>query len=79
MTHPNLHERTAYIILDESLFHVVKNVLSEYGGGLTMPERKLEIHPLLENTKKTMAKALKDICGMRWESDNLDSVGGKSF
>jgi hypothetical protein len=70
--HPNLHERTAYIILDESLLHIAKNVLSEYGGGITILGLKLEIHSLLENAKKTMAEELKNICDVRCERDNLD-------
>jgi hypothetical protein len=54
----NLRERTVHIILDESLFHLVKNALHEYGGGIIILEWKLEIHPLLENAKKTKVKAL---------------------
>jgi hypothetical protein len=55
----------------------MKNAPNEYGGGIIILERKLEIHALLENAKRIKVKALKDICGMRWENDNLDSVGGK--
>jgi hypothetical protein len=57
----------------------VKNAPNEYGGGIITLQSKLEIHPLLGNAKKTKIKALKDICGMRWESDNLESVGGQFF
>jgi hypothetical protein len=79
MSDPNLHERTTHILLDKVLFPVVKNAPNEYGGEIIIVERKLGIHPLLGNAKKTEIKALKDICGMRWESDNLDSMGGKFF
>jgi hypothetical protein len=74
-----MHERITHIILDESLFHVVKNALNEDGCEIIILERKLEICPLLAHTKKAMVKALKDICDMRLESDNLDSVGGQLF
>jgi hypothetical protein len=66
------------MILDESLFHVAKNAPNEHSG-INLLERRLETHPLLENPKRTKVKALKDIGGMRGESDNLDSVGGKFF
>jgi hypothetical protein len=75
----NLYERTTHIVLGQSLFHVVKKAPDEYRGGITILERTLEIHPLWENTKKTLVKALKDICGRDWKSDNFDSVGGKFF
>jgi hypothetical protein len=39
----------------------VKNASNEYGGGMIIFKRKLEIHPFLENAKKIKAKALKDI------------------
>jgi hypothetical protein len=39
--------------------------------------RKLVSHALLEDTKTTKVKALKDIYSMKWHSHNLDSVGGK--
>jgi hypothetical protein len=74
-----MHERTPQIILDESLFHVVKSALNECGGGIIILERGLEIHPLLENTQQNKVKALKDICGMKWNIDNLDSMSGKFF
>jgi hypothetical protein len=61
------------------MFHVVTNAPNEYGGGISIFERRLEIHPLLENAKKTKVKALKDICRMRWKSDKLDSVDDKFF
>jgi hypothetical protein len=57
----------------------VKIALNEYGGGIITLERKPEIHPLLENGKKTNIKALKNIHGMRWERNSLDSVGGRVF
>jgi hypothetical protein len=74
---PNPHERTPYIIRDKSLLHVMENPPNERRGGIITVHRKLGSHPLLEDTKKTKVKGLKDICGMRWESHNLDSVGGK--
>jgi hypothetical protein len=77
MSDTNLHESTTHILLDESLFRVVKNAPNEYGDGIIILERKIEIHPLLENAKKTKLKALKYICDVRWESDNLGSVGRK--
>jgi hypothetical protein len=76
---PSLHEHTPHIIFDESLFHVMKNSPHEYHNGIIILERKPAIHSLLEDAKKTQVKALKDICGMRCESDNLDWVGGKFF
>jgi hypothetical protein len=57
----------------------VKNAPKEYSAGIMVLKGKLEIHPLLGNTKKTKIKALRDICGMRWENNNLDSVVGKLF
>jgi hypothetical protein len=71
----NLDERTTHIIFNETIFYAVKNAPNEHSGGIIILERKLEIHTLLENVKK--AKALTDIYGMREESGNLDSVGGK--
>jgi hypothetical protein len=53
---PNLHEHSTCTILDESLFHVVKNVLNENGAGIIILEWKLEIHPFLENAKKVRPK-----------------------
>jgi hypothetical protein len=74
---PNLHEHTPYIIRDKSLLRVMGNAPNERRGGIIIVHRKLVSHPLLEDTKKTKVKRLKDICGMRWESHNFDSVGGK--
>jgi hypothetical protein len=74
---PNLYERTPCIIRDKSLFHVMENVPNERRGGIITVHRKLVSHPLFEDTKKTKVKGLKDICGMMWESHNLDSVDGK--
>jgi hypothetical protein len=74
---PNLHERTPYSIRDQSLLHVMKNAPNERRGGIITVHRKLVNRPLLEDTKKTKIKGLKDICSMRWESHNLDSVEGK--
>jgi hypothetical protein len=67
----NLDERNTHIILDESMFHVVKNAPNEHSGGITILERKLEIHLLLENAKKTEVKALKNIYGIRMENAAL--------
>jgi hypothetical protein len=53
------------------------NAPNEHRGGTIIVHRKLVSHPLLENTKKTKVKGLKDIYGMRWESYNLDSMGDK--
>jgi hypothetical protein len=55
----------------------MENAPNERRGEIITVHRKLVTHPLLEDTKKTKVKGLKDICGMRWESHNLDSVGGK--
>jgi hypothetical protein len=49
---PNLHERITHIILDESLFHVVKNAPNEYGGGIVILKRELELDPVLKNARK---------------------------
>jgi hypothetical protein len=57
----------------------VKNAPNEYGSRIIIIERKLEDHLLLENVKKTQVKAPKDICDMRWEGDNLGSMGVSSF
>jgi hypothetical protein len=73
----NLHERTPSIIRDKSLFHVTENAPTERRRGIIIVHRKLVSRPLLEDTKKTKVKGLKDICGVRWESHNIDSVGGK--
>jgi hypothetical protein len=75
----NLHQCTQHIIIDDTLFHAVENALNGYSGGIIILKRKLEIHPLLESAKKTKVKALVDIYAMRWESDNLDSVGDMIF
>jgi hypothetical protein len=77
MADPNLHERTPYIIRDKSLLHVMENAPNERRGGIITVHRKLVSHPLLEDTKRTKVKGLKDMCSMRWESYNHDSVGGK--
>jgi hypothetical protein len=53
---PNLHEGITRVILDESLFHVLKNAPNEYGGGIIIPEGKLEIHPLPDNPKKLRSR-----------------------
>jgi hypothetical protein len=74
-----MHERTTHILLDESLSHVVKNRPNEHRDGIVILKRQLEIHPLLENAKKSKVKTLKESCGMICESDNLDSVGCKLF
>jgi hypothetical protein len=74
---PNLYEGTTHIIFDESLFHIVKNVPNEFSGVIVILERNYEILPFLETANKTKVKAVKDICGVRWESENLSSVGGK--
>jgi hypothetical protein len=74
---PNLHERTAHISFDESPFHVVKNAPNEYSDGIIIFERNLDIHPLLGNAETTKVTGLTNICGMRWESDNLDAGSGK--
>jgi hypothetical protein len=71
MSDSNLHEQTTHIILNESLFHVVKNAPNEYGSGIIILERKFEIHPLRENAKKTKVTIVKDICVMRWERGPL--------
>jgi hypothetical protein len=73
----NLHERTPYIIRDNTLPHVMENPPNERHGKIITVHRKLGSRSLLEDTKKTKAKGLKNICSMRWESHNLDSVGGK--
>jgi hypothetical protein len=74
---PNLPEHTPYIIRDMSLLHALENAPNERRGGIITVHRKLANRPLLEDTKKTNVKELKDICDMGWESHNLDSVGGK--
>jgi hypothetical protein len=51
ISEPNLYERTPYITLDESLFHVVKNEPNEDSGGIIILERNLEIHTLLNTPK----------------------------
>jgi hypothetical protein len=61
------------------VFSCCKKGPNEYGGGINTLERKLEMRPILENFEKTKIKALKNMCGIRWKSDNLDSVGGKLF
>jgi hypothetical protein len=73
----NLHERTGYIICHKSMLHVMENAPNERPGGIITVPRKLISHPLLEDTKKTKVKGLKDIYGMRWESHSFESVGGK--
>jgi hypothetical protein len=73
----NLHERTPYIIRDKNRLHVMENAPNERRGGIITVHRKLGSHPLFEDTKKTEVKGLKDIYGMEWESQNLDSMGGK--
>jgi hypothetical protein len=60
----SLHERTTHIILGESRFHVVKNAPNEYGSGIVILEWTPDLHLLLENTKKSKVKALKDIYAM---------------
>jgi hypothetical protein len=55
----------------------MQNAPNEHPRGIITIHRKLVAHPILEDTKKTQVKELKDICGMRWESHSLDSVGGK--
>jgi hypothetical protein len=55
----------------------MENAPNERRGGIITVHRKLACHPLREDTKKTKVTGLKDICGMRWESHNLDSVDGK--
>jgi hypothetical protein len=74
ITDPNPHERTPYIIRDKSLLYVMENAPNERPGGIITVHRKLLSHALLEDTKKTRVMGLKEICGMRWESYNLDSV-----
>jgi hypothetical protein len=54
----------------------MENVLNERRGGIITVHRRLVSHPLLEDTKATKIKGLKNISGMGWESHNLDSVGG---
>jgi hypothetical protein len=73
----NLHESTPYIIRDKSLLYVMENTPNERCGRIVTVHRKLVSRPLPEDTNKTKVKGLKDIWGMRWESHNLDSVGGK--
>jgi hypothetical protein len=55
----------------------MENAPNERWGGIITVHRKPVSRPLLEDTKKTKVKGLKDISGMRWESHNLDSAGGK--
>jgi hypothetical protein len=52
----NMHEQTTHIILDKSLFHVVKNRPHEYDGGVIIQAPKLGIHPFLENPKKLRSR-----------------------
>jgi hypothetical protein len=79
LSEPNLHKHTTPILLDESLFHVVKNAPHEYGGRIIILGHPLQMHPLLENVIKTQVKTLKEICGRRWERDNFNSVAVSSF
>jgi hypothetical protein len=67
------------MILGDSLFPVVRNVPTEYGGGIIILERKPKIQLLLEYAKKTEVKARREICRMRRESDKLSVVRGKFF
>jgi hypothetical protein len=55
----------------------MENAPNERHGGIITVHGRLVSHPLLKDTKKTKVKGLKDIYSMRWESHNLDSVGGK--
>jgi hypothetical protein len=77
IAYPNMHERTPHIIRDKSLLHLMENAPNEPRGGIITVRLKLVSRLLLEDTKKTKVKGVKDIYGMRWESCNLDSVGGK--
>jgi hypothetical protein len=43
----------------------MENTPNERRGGIITVHRKLVGHPLLEDTKITQVKGLKEICGMR--------------
>jgi hypothetical protein len=54
-----------------------ENAPNEYSAGIIILDRKFEIHPPLENGKKTQVKVRRDICGMTWKGDYPDLTGDK--
>jgi hypothetical protein len=56
MSDSNLHERTAHIILDESLFPVVTNAPHEQGGGIMVLERNLKLILFLKTPERLRSR-----------------------
>jgi hypothetical protein len=54
-----------------------ENTLNDHCRRIITIKRKLVVDSILGNTKKTEIKAVEDICSMRCENVDLDSVGGK--